>query len=79
MKKEEILNELTEIFREEFDRQDIEIDFETTADDVEEWNSLSHIQLIVSCEKFYNIKFNASEITSFKNVGDLCESIFAKM
>ena len=48
---------------------------DTTADDVEEWDSLSHVQLIVAIEKAFGIKFTSNEILSWSNVGQLVDSI----
>jgi len=47
----------------------------TTANDIEEWDSLTHMQLIVAIEKHFKIKFNSSEVLKFKNVGEMCDRI----
>jgi acyl carrier protein len=75
----EVLDQATGIFRDTLDNEDIQLSPDTTADDIEEWDSLSHIQLIVALEKHFRIKFFTSEITSFKNVGQLAESIVKKL
>jgi acyl carrier protein len=51
----------------------------TTADDIEEWDSLSHVQLVVAIEKAFGIKFTALEIMKWKNVGELVDSIAQKL
>ena len=79
METENILAELIKIFRQVLDNESIHLKRETTADDVEEWDSLTHIQIIVTIEKQFKIKFTASEIQSFKNVGELCDSITKKL
>ena len=75
----EILANCTPIFREVLDNEDIVLHAETTADDIEEWDSLTHIQLIVAIEKHFKIRFTTAEITSFKNVGEMCEAISKKL
>ncbi len=76
MNKDAILKEVNIIFNDVLDIDDpIEINELTSAKDVKEWDSLSHIQLVVAIEKHFNIKFTASEIQSWKNIGQLCESI----
>ncbi len=79
MNTEEIYNQLTNIFREELDNDQIEISPETTAEDIEEWDSLSHIQLIVAIEKFFKIRFTSSEIQSWDNVGEMVNSLEEKL
>lgn len=78
MNKDEILAKLTTIFHEELDNDDIVLSFETTADDIEEWDSLSHIQLIVAVEKAFKVRFTSSEIQSWNNVGEMIDCIIAK-
>ncbi len=79
MKKEEILKKLEDIFRDILDNEDIELTEETTADDILEWDSLTHIQLVVEIQEYYNMKFSASEMISWDNVGDMCETILSKL
>ena len=74
-----ILMELTQVFRKTLDNDAIKLQKETTANDVKEWDSLAHIQLIVAIEKYFKIKFKASEIRAFKNVGEMCEAIKIKI
>ena len=78
MNKEELLEKLNLIFREELDNEDISLNPETTAEDIEEWDSLSHIQLIVSVEKAFKIRFTSSEIQSWNNVGEMMDCILRK-
>jgi len=61
-----------------FDLDDLRISPETTADDIEEWDSLSHIRLIVAIERRMKIKFSNAEVERLKNVGDLVELIDLK-
>ena len=78
MEKDRILADVQEIFREVLDNEDIVIDGGTVADDIEEWDSLSHIQLIVAIEKHFQIKFTSREIMEWKSVGDMVDCIAAK-
>ena len=79
MNKNEILSKLSEIFREELDNEEINLTTETTANDVEEWDSLSHIQLIVAVERAFGIRFTSSEIQTWNNVGEMADSVAAKL
>ena len=75
----DIVASLTPIFREVFDDEGITLARTMTADDVEGWDSLSHVNLIVTIEARYGIKFSQKELLTFKNVGDLMDSIAAKV
>ena len=79
MNKNEILVKVQEIFQDVLDNEDIELTFETTADDVDEWDSLSHIQLIVAIEKKFGIKFTSQEIANWRTVNDTINSIESKL
>lgn len=75
----EILQQCNQIFRDILENDDIVLRMDTTADEIEEWDSLTHIQLIVAVERHYKIKFSSAEINSFKNVGDLCDTVEKKL
>lgn len=79
MTREEIYIELYEVFRDIFDDDEIKIDDGTTAADIEGWDSLEHINLIVAVEKRFHIKFNMGEANSMKNVGDMVDVILNKL
>lgn len=79
MEKGPILEKLTEIFIDVLDNDSIVLSEATTAADIEEWDSLSHIQLIVAVEKNFKVKFTSAEISGFKNVGDLANTVQAKL
>ena len=79
MEKNEILTRVQDVFREELELDDLILTDETTADDVEEWDSLSHVQLVVSLEKAFGIKFKSREILSWDNIGDLVDCINKKL
>ena len=74
-----ILEKLTDIFRDVLDNEDINLNPQTTANDIGEWDSLNHIQLVVAIEKSYKIKFTASEIQNWNNVGEMVASINSKL
>jgi len=66
-----ILPRLTSVFREVFDDDELELKPEMTADDVDGWDSLANIRLILSVQKAFDIKFSPVEMNRLKNVGDL--------
>lgn len=71
--------ELNKIFRDVFDNDTIAI-FETmTAKDLQEWDSLNHINLIVAAERHFKIKFTTQEIMTFQNVGHFANAIEQKL
>lgn len=78
MERNEILSRIQDIFRDVLDNEEIELADATVADDIEEWDSLSHIQLIVAIEKDFQIKFSSKEILSWKNIGELVDCIQSK-
>lgn len=73
------LEKLNEIFCEVFDDEEINIKPETTANDVDGWDSLSHINLVLAVESRFNIRFSQKELLSFKNVGDMLRCIELKL
>ncbi len=75
---QETIAELTTLFREVFENDNILLSEETSAADIEEWDSLSHIILVSEIEKRFKIRFTSVEIAKFKNVGDLAKAILAK-
>jgi len=79
MERNDILAKVEEIFREELEIEDLELNDETTADDVDGWDSLSHIQLVAAMEEAFGIEFSSREILSWDNVGDLIDSIQKKV
>ena len=74
-----ISDKINNIFRDVLENEEINIKYETTANDVDEWDSLSHILLVLEIEKNFQIKFTAKEIQDFKNVGEMCEGIMSKL
>jgi len=76
---EEIKSEVTQIFRDVLDNDNIILNRETTAADIEEWDSLSHINLIVAIEKEFKIKFDLLDLKPLQNVGELFDLIQQKI
>ncbi|NLS05968.1 acyl carrier protein [Rhizobium sp. P32RR-XVIII] len=73
MTNDQILASLTEIFRDILDDEDLQLTLQSTAADIQDWDSANHINIIVSAEMRFKIKFNSAEIERLKNVGDLVE------
>jgi acyl carrier protein len=78
MQQTEIYEKLTTIFRDVFDEDDLSLTPETTADDVDGWDSLTHIRLVLAVSKAFGVKFSASEIGNLKNVGEFAALIEKK-
>ena len=78
MNTEDIIKEVNNIFIDVLDNDGIIVQYNTTSDDIEEWDSLNHIQLVVAIEKHFKIRFTAAEIVNFNNVGEMCEAIKVK-
>jgi len=70
-----ILEELTPIFRKVFDNESLAISESMAAKDVDGWDSLAHMTLIVAVEEHYKLRFKLKELMKFKNIGDLCRAI----
>ena len=79
MERKEIFDKMEEIFTDIMDLKDIKLNDETSADDIVEWDSLSHIQIIVAIEKAFGIKFSSQEMITWKNVGDMVDCIQNKI
>lgn len=79
MERKEIFSKLNEIFIDVLDLDEVELSEETSANDIEEWDSLSHIQLIVAIEKAFGIKFTSLEIMKWKNVGEMVSTMEEKI
>jgi acyl carrier protein len=79
MTDNEILTQLTGIFRDILDEDYILLTPETTASDVQDWDSANHINIIVSVESRFKIKFRNAEIERLKNVGDFISLIKSKL
>ena len=78
MTKEQVYEQLNEIFRDVFDDEELTVGETTTADDVDGWDSLMHITLIVTIENTFGMKFAMNEITAMKNVAEMVDIILSK-
>jgi acyl carrier protein len=74
-----VLEELQLIFRDKLDQPALILTRESSASNVEDWDSLAHINLVLAIEKFYKIKFALGELQELKNVGDMVDLIKAKL
>ena len=75
MSREEIFEKVQDIFRDVFDDDSLEIDDSTNSDDIEDWDSLEHITLVVSMEKEFNVKFDIKVVNKLENVGQMVDLI----
>jgi|MEHZ01.4.fsa_nt_MEHZ011091739.1_3 acyl carrier protein len=74
-KREEYKQKAEEIFQEVFDQPELKIFDEMVAQDVPDWDSLNHITLVVSLEEEFNLKFTTKEVMSWKNVGEMLDTL----
>jgi acyl carrier protein len=74
--KKIILKKLENIFQIIFDDEQIKLSDETTASDIEEWDSLNQIKIILACEKEFLVKLNPREINNFSNVKEMVEHLY---
>lgn len=79
MSREEIFDKVQDIFRDVFDDDELMISDSTNSDEIEDWDSLEHISLIVSMEKEFSMKFDIKEVNTLKDVGEMIDLIKRKM
>ena len=75
----EIMTELKDIFRHLFEDESLMVTRTTTADDVDDWDSISHMILVTTVEKKFGIKFSLVELTTLNMVGDMADLIEKKL
>ena len=75
---EKIYERINSVFRDFFDDDEIEVDAETTADDIEDWDSLNHITLMSAIEDVFGVRFTMGEVSGMKNVGEMAQIIEAR-
>lgn len=79
MSREQIFEQLNEVFRDVFDDETIVVNETTTADDIEDWDSLEHINLVAAVEQCFNIKFTMGQVVTMKNVGEMVDIILSQI
>ena len=77
MSIEEVFERVTDIFRDVFDDDELVISDSTNSEDIEDWDSLEHIQLIVGMEKEFKVKFDIKTVNSLENVGQMVDLILS--
>lgn len=75
MNRDQIFEKLTAVFQDVFDDENISISGNTTAADIEDWDSLTHIMLLSAVEDEFGIKFDMKAVQSLKNVGEMVDLI----
>lgn len=79
MSEADVLNKLNDIFRDLFDLPDLQLNEAMSAEDIDEWDSVNHVMLVVEIERQFKVKFHTAEVEEMKNVGDLVKLIVAKL
>lgn len=79
MSREEVFNRLNEVFRDVFDDETIVVIDTTTSEDVEDWDSLEHINLIAAVEQEFDMKFSMGQVVTMKNVGEMADIIMSQV
>lgn len=79
MTRDEVMSKVQDIFRDVFDDEELIIGDSTNSDDIEDWDSLEHIALIVSMEKEFDMKFDIKEVNKLENVGQMIDMILSKL
>lgn len=79
MTREEVYVTLNEVFRDVFDDESIEVNDGTTSEDIEDWDSLEHINLIAAVEQEFGMKFNMGQVVTMKNVGEMVDIILSQI
>lgn len=79
MTEADVLQALEPLFQDVFDDDDLTLTADTTARDVEGWDSLAHVSLIVAAEQRFGVKFRTAELDSLHNVGHFAQLISVKL
>ena len=78
MTREEVFERLNKVFRDVFDYDDITVKETTTSADIDEWDSLEHINLVAAVEQEFDMKFTMGQVVTMKNVGEMVDIILQK-
>ena len=78
MSRDEVYVRVNEVFRDVFDDESITVIDDTVAADIEDWDSLEHINLVVAIEKEFDLHFSMGEVNGMKNVGEMVDLIMTK-
>ena len=79
MKREDVFEKLNTIFRNNFDDESIMLTDDTSSSDIDDWDSLEQINLVVEIQDEFNIKFNIDEVNAMNNVGEMVDFIIQKI
>lgn len=79
MSREEIFEHLNQVFQDVFDDESITVNEETTSADIEDWDSLEHINLVAAVEQEFGIKFTMGQVVTMKNVGEMVDIILSQL
>ncbi len=79
MTREEVFKTLSEVFQDVFDDETITVNETTTSEDIEDWDSLEHINLIAAVEQEFGMKFTMGQVVTMKNVGEMADIIISRI
>lgn len=79
MTREEILVQVTSLLRDLLDNDSLELTLETSASEVDGWDSVTHVSLLVAVQQHFGVKFRTAELEGLRNVGQLVDLIHARM
>ena len=78
MTREKVFERLNKVFRDVFDDDDITVTETTTSADIDDWDSLEHINLVAAVEQEFGMKFTMGQVVTMKNVGEMVDIILQK-
>lgn len=78
MTREEVYEKLNEVFQEEFEDEELTVSDNTTSDDIDDWDSLEHVNLVSAVEEKFGNKFSMAQVREMKNVGDMVDAIMGE-